>query len=166
MMPQSRFIKNDIFNSSFCVMICKTAALSIHLWTSMTSVKLCKTTDNEALADQKEYVSIVGGLKFATWVTRPDIMCATGHLSQFLNNLSSKHMEQKRVLKYLKDTLTFGITYRPSPRRLAGYSDVDWAGDIDTRRSITGYVVMLNNGAISWRSQRQGMVALSIMETE
>src|SRR5436190_14340887 len=111
-----------------------------------TSVKLTASKDDEALADPKEYASIVGGLMFAACVTRPDITCAVGQLSQFLNNPSSKHMlAVKRVLRYLQ-----------------GQS----AGDINTRRSTTGYVVMLNNGAVAWRSQRQPTVVLSTMEAE
>jgi hypothetical protein len=91
-----------------------------------TFVKLCKTTDDDALADQKEYASIVGGLMFAACVTRPDITCAAGQLSQFLNNPSSKHLAAaKRVLRYLKGTTTPGITYRPPPMRLTGYSDAN-----------------------------------------
>src|SRR5437667_5401797 len=112
-------------------------------------------------------VYIMGGLMFAACVTRPDIMCAAGQLSQFLNNPSSKHMAAaKRVLRYLKGTLTFGITYRPPPKRLTGYSDANWGGDLDTRRSTTGYVVMINNGAVAWKSQLQVTVALSTMEVE
>ena len=57
-----------------------------------TSIKLVKTTDAEATADPKEYQSIVGGLMFAAIVTRPDIMCAVGQLSQFNSNPSSKHL--------------------------------------------------------------------------
>ena len=132
-----------------------------------TSIKLMATTDADALADPTEYASIVGGLMFAACVTRPDIMCAVGQLSQFLNKPSSKHLlAAKRVLRYLKGTLTLGITYRPPPMRLTGYSDADWAGDVNTRRSTTGYVVMLNNGAVAWKSQRQATVALSTMESE
>jgi hypothetical protein len=132
-----------------------------------TSVKLTATTNDDAPADAKEYARIVGGLMFAACVTRPDIMCAVGQLSQFLNKPSSKHLHAaKRVLRYLKRTLTMGITYCPPPMKLTGYSDADWAGNIDIRRSTTGYVVMLNNGAIAWRSQRQVTVALSTMEAE
>jgi hypothetical protein len=132
-----------------------------------TSVKLLATTDSDALADEKEYASIVGGIMFAAVVTRPDIMCAASTLSQFLKNLSSKHLAAaKRVLRYFQGTLTLGITYRPPPTHLSGFSDADWAGDINTRRSKTGYVIMLNNGAIAWRSQLQLTVALSTMEAE
>ena len=132
-----------------------------------TSVKLSSITKDEASADPKEFASIVGGLMFAACVTRPDIMCAVGQLSQFLNNPSSKHLHAaKRVLRYLRGTSMLGITYRPPPMRLQGYSDADWAGDMDTRRSTTGYVVMLNNGAVAWKSRRQPTVALSTMESE
>ncbi len=83
-----------------------------------TSVKLIATTDDDALADAKEYASIVGGLMFAACVTQPDIMCAVGQLSQFLSNPSSKHVAAaKRVLRYIKETLTLGITYHPPPMR-------------------------------------------------
>ena len=50
--------------------------------------------------------------------------------------------------------------------KLNAFSDADWAGDVNTRRSTTGYVVMLNNGAIAWRSKRQVTVALSTTEAE
>jgi hypothetical protein len=104
---------------------------------------------------------------FAACVTRPDIACAVGQLSQFLNNPSSKHMHAaKRVLRYLQGASTLGITYRPPPLRLEGYSDADWAGNLNTRRSTTGYIVMLNNGAIAWRSRLQPTVTLSTMESE
>ena len=64
-----------------------------------TSVKLTAIKDDEAPADPKDYASIVGGLMFAACVTRPDIMCAVGQLSQFLNTPSSKHLlAAKRVL--------------------------------------------------------------------
>ena len=131
-----------------------------------TSVKLTSITNEEVPADAKEYVSIVGGLMFAACVTRPDIMCAVGLLSQFLNNLSSKHLHTaKRVLHYLKGTLTYRMAYRPPPLHLQGYSDADWAGDMDTWQSTTGYIVMLNNGAIAWKSRRQPTVALMTMES-
>jgi len=132
-----------------------------------TSVKFSSITEDEAPADPTEYASIVGGLTFAAYVTKPDIACAVSQLSQFLNNPSSIHMHAaKRVLRYLQGTATLGITYRPPPLRLQGYSDANWAGDMDTRRSTTGYIVMLNNGAIAWKSRRQPTVALSTMESE
>jgi len=61
----------------------------------------------------------------------------------------------------------YGITYCPPPLPVQGYSNADWADNIDTQRSTTqGYIVMLNNGAITWKSRRQPMVALSTIESE
>ena len=78
------------------------------------------------------------------------------------------HWEQaKRVLRYLKATETLGLQYGgQSPIELAGWSDADYASDVDGRRSRTGYVFMLNGAAISWKSQRQPTVALSTAEAE
>jgi len=132
-----------------------------------TSVKLVNATESEQLADQKEYQTVVGELMFAAIATRPDIMCAVGQLSQFNSKPSSKHLHAaKRVLRYLKGTTTLGIMYGKPPMRLNAFSDADWAGDVNTRKSTTGYVVMLNNGAIAWRSKRQVTVALSTTEAE
>jgi hypothetical protein len=95
------------------------------------SVKLTITAE-EAQADPYKYDSIVAGLTFAACVTGPDIACGVSQLSLFLKNPSSRHMPAaKRVLRYLQGTSTLGITYRPPPLRLQGYSDVKWAGDMD-----------------------------------
>ena len=121
-----------------------------------TSVNLVIVTEPEQLADQREYQTVVGELMFAAIATRPDIMCAVGQLSQFNSKLSSKHLRAaKQVLRYLKGTAPLSITYGKPPMKLSAFSDADWAGDVNTRKSTTEYVVMLNNGAIAWRSKRQ-----------
>jgi hypothetical protein len=76
----------------------------------------------------------------------------------------------KRVLRYLKGTKEMGLKFtRPadgSRNLLWGYVDSDWAGCVDTRKSTTGYVLMLNGAAIAWKSKRQNVVALSSAEAE
>jgi hypothetical protein len=72
----------------------------------------------------------------------------------------------KHVLRYLAGTSNCGITFKGTSTSVLGYSDADYAGDLDTRRSTTGYIFMMNNGAISWSSKRQATVAVSTTEAE
>jgi len=78
----------------------------------------------------------------------------------------------KRVIRYGQGTKEIGVKYRATGDcpgnsiELVGYSDADWAGDRDTRRSTTGYVFMLGGGCISWASKLQPTVALSSAEAE
>ena len=73
----------------------------------------------------------------------------------------------KRVLRYLKGTADFGLVYTKSDHsQLRGYSDSDWAGCTDTRRSTSGYIFMIGNNVISWGSKKQPVVALSTTEAE
>jgi hypothetical protein len=69
-------------------------------------------------------------------------------------------------MRYLKDTLDMELCLGGKDLQLHGYCDVDWAGDTQDRRSTTGYVFMLGNGAISWNSKRQPTIALSTTEAE
>eukprot|EP00961_Rhodomonas_salina_P131965 1776616-Rhodomonas_salina.1 len=75
----------------------------------------------------------------------------------------------KRILRYAKGTSEVGITYTANvtgPNQLYAYVDADHAGDPEGRRSVTGYAVMMNGGAISWESKRQKVTALSSAESE
>jgi hypothetical protein len=74
----------------------------------------------------------------------------------------------KRAYRYLQGTRTLSITYTKNEggAQITGYSDADWAGDKDTRKSTSGYLFMMNGGPISWRSRRQRVNALSSCESE
>ncbi|KAF1328946.1 Gag-pol polyprotein, partial [Globisporangium splendens] len=114
------------------------------------------------------YRSAVGALMYLMVGTRPDLAAAVGTLSQFAADPCPTHWQAlKRVPRYLQATPTHGIRFFGSGSgELIGYSDADWAGDIDTRRSTSGYVFVLNGGCISWRSKKQRAVALSTTEAE
>ena len=101
-------------------------------------------------------------------MTRPDLAAAVGVLSQFAADPCPTHWQAlKRVLRYLKSTETHGLQFSScGSAKLLGYSDADWAGDIESRRSTSGYVFTLNNGCVSWRSKKQRSVALSSTEAE
>ncbi|CAI0405434.1 unnamed protein product [Linum tenue] len=90
-------------------------------------------------------------------------------LSRFMESPTRQHqLAAKRVLRYLKGTTKSGIWYKRlgGESRLLGYTDSDYAGDVDDRRSTSGYVFFLAGGAISWASKKQPVVTLSTTEAE
>ena len=73
----------------------------------------------------------------------------------------------KRVLRYLKGTIDYGIFYKKNRnKQLIALTDSDYAGDIEDKRSTFGYVFMLSGGAVSWSSKKQPIVTLSTTEAE
>ena len=90
-------------------------------------------------------------------------------LGQFAANPTKSHYTgTKHVLRYLHGSSEHGITYKTSdePLKLVCYVDSDWAGDVDARKSTTGYVLTLAKGAVCWSSKRQSTTALSSTEAE
>ena len=112
------------------------------------------------------YPSLVGSLQHFANCTRPDIAYAVGVLGRYSKRPRQPHWEAAlRVLRYLRGTLTRGITYGGS-RGLRVFCDADHAGCIDTRRSTTGAVTVLHGGAVDWASTLQHTVAASTCEAE
>lgn len=115
----------------------------------------------------RPYRELIGGLVYLANATRPDIAFAASALSRFCSDPRKTHwILAKRVLRYLSGTSHLGITYSKTEENLVAYTDSDWAGDIDDRRSCTGNVLMLSGGPISWKSKKQASVSLSTMEAE
>lgn len=114
------------------------------------------------------YRELIGSLMYLAVGTRPDIAYAVGIASRFLEKPSVVHERAaKRILKYLKRTINFGISYLGSKtNELQCYSDADYAGCITTRRSTSGYAFIFGSGVISWGSERQQSVSLSTAESE
>jgi hypothetical protein len=133
-------------------------------------VKLSKNTNDE-LVDSTLYRQIIGSLRYLC-NTRVDICHSVGLLSRFMSEPRASHLTAaKRVLRYVKGTSNHGIllpNQRNSRLKLKayGYSDSDWGGDQDDRKSTAGYLFMLGNSPISWCSKKQGIVALSSCEAE
>ena len=98
---------------------------------------------------------------------RPDIAFAISVVIRHASNPDSLHWQAvKRIFRYLKGSLKLQLTFRGPLQVLSGYSDADWAGDHDTRRSTSGFVFNIGSGAISWSAKRQPTVALSSCEAE
>ena len=105
--------------------------------------------DGSGTIDDKKYRSLIGGLLYLSH-TCPDIAYGVGMLSRFMSNPSKHHLgAAKRVLKFVAGTMNYGIMYKATDNlQLIGYSDSDWAGCLDDRRSKTGNVFMLGTGPI------------------
>ena len=98
---------------------------------------------------------------------RPDLAYAMSVLSKYLDKPTYEHLRAaKYVLRYLRGTTDLTLVYKRGNTEIIGYSDADWAGDLDERRSTSGYLFTLNGTAISWRSKLQDTIALSIVKAE
>ena len=130
--------------------------------------KLVKATEDEDRIDQQLYQSAVGSLLFLSVGTRPDIAYAVSNVAKFSSQPTKKHWSAvKRIMRYLKGTVNFGLHYsKESPEKCVGYSDADWGGDLDDRKSTSGYLFQISGGPVSWRSKKQTSVALSTAEAE
>nr|CAN65883.1 hypothetical protein VITISV_017046 [Vitis vinifera] len=133
------------------------------------SLNQCPKNSLESQEMQKiPYASAVGSLMYAQVCTRPDIAYIVGMLGRYLSNPGMDHWRAaKRVMRYLQRTKEYMLTYRRLDQlELIGYSDSDFAGCQDSRRSTSGYIYLLAGGAISWRSAKQTLVTSSTMEAE
>lgn len=114
-----------------------------------------------------EYQRIVGSLMYIMLGIHGDVAYAVSMASRYLANPGPQHMKlARRILRYFNGTKGLKLTYKGQPQTLKGYTDADWAGCRDTRRSTAGYLFNIGSGAISWQSKRQSVVALSTCEAE
>lgn len=112
------------------------------------------------------YRELIGSLSYAANCTRPDISYAVNRLAQFCSNPGKGHWEAaKRVLAYLAGTSGHGLLFS-SGSSFIGYTDSDFGGDTDCRKSTTGFIFLLFGGAIAWGSKRQSCTTLSTTEAE
>jgi histone deacetylase 1/2 len=114
-----------------------------------------------------KYQAAIGSLLYISRNTRPDLSFLVGLLGRFASNPDSSHVDALTYAsRYLKSTLKHCIKFEKSDLTLIGYSDADWASDLNDRRSTTGYCIYLGKNLISWSSRKQKSVALSTMEAE
>ena len=112
------------------------------------------------------YREAVGNLMFLQVVSRPDIGFAVNVASRVLENPCEVHwLLVKRIMRYLKGTLDMGLLYCKTGG-FEAYSDTDYAGDKETRKSTTGVVCKYGSAAITWQSKRQQCVSQSTTEAE
>jgi histone deacetylase 1/2 len=118
-------------------------------------------------SDSTKYRSVVGGLQYLTLIG-PDLAFAVDKVCQFLHAPTSVHWSAvKRILRYIAFTLDVGLRIRKTSSTLVNaFSDADWAGSIDDRRSTRGFAVYLGSNLISWSARKQATVSRSSTEVE
>eukprot|EP00171_Calliarthron_tuberculosum_P012764 IDg12764t1 len=94
---------------------------------------------------------------------------STPMLAKYVENPGNSHWNcVKRVIRYLIQTKNFGLCYGGSTASITPhvYVDADWAGDSETRKSMSGFIAIMGESAVSWASRQQEVVALSSTESE
>jgi len=132
----------------------------------VTGCKLRKFDESKNV-EQTMYRSMIGSLLYAT-VTRSNIMHSVCQAGRFQASPKASHLlAVKIIFRYLKGTAEYGLWY-PSGRQLdlCAFTDVDWAGCIDDRKSTSGAAFFLGGCLVSWSSKKQSAISLSTVETE
>ena len=157
--------KNDIFISQAKYVVDILERFKIH------NSKRAPTPIVMGLKLRKEYCSgnvnltlykhMIGSLMYLI-ATRLDIMYAVSLVSRFMETPKETHCQAtERILRYVNGTKQCGTLYTAiSDFRLVGYTDSDWAGTVDDRKSTLGYVFHLGSGAISWAFKKHPIVSL------
>ena len=138
-----------------------------HLKTPMgTNEKLSKD-DNGVPVDPTLYRSMIGSLLYLT-ASRPDIAFSVGVCARYQANPKESHVGAvKRIIRYVNGTADYGIWFsKDTNSSLAGYSDADWAGNADDRKSTSGGCFYLGNNLVSWFRKKQNSISLSTAEAE
>ncbi|KAH9698871.1 Integrase catalytic domain-containing protein [Citrus sinensis] len=135
------------------------------------SCSQCPSTDEERNEMTKvPYANVVGCMMYAMVLTRPDLAHALSVVSKFMATPGKEHWKAvKWVLRYLKSTQQYGLVYGKSAGKIAGlcgYVDSNYAGDLDRRRSLTGYMFFLDGCLVNWKASLHHVVALSTTEAE
>ena len=116
------------------------------------SSKDCPNSDVEKAKMAKvPYASAIGSLMYAMIATRLDITFVVGVVSRYMSNPSNKNWEAvKGVMRYLNGTKELCIYFGSKEACVLGYTDADYVGDMDKRRSTSGYVFIFTGGVVSW----------------
>ena len=126
-----------------------------------------KTDEEKKCMTTVPYVEEIGNLMYAMLCTSQDICFAINMVGRYQSNPRPAHWAAvKRIFRYLRGTTDYTLCFHKGNLRLKGYSNADWVGDKDERKSTSGYAFILRGSAVSWCSNKQTYVALSTMESE
>ncbi|KAL5827802.1 hypothetical protein ACOSQ3_019653 [Xanthoceras sorbifolium] len=165
LLSQAEYIKKVL--SRFNMQDAKPVSTPLGVHFRLSKEQSPKTEEERTHMAKVPYASAIGSLMYAMVCTRPDIAQAVGAVSRYMNNPGKIHWEAvKWILRYLRGTTNKILCFKGGDTTLTGYVDADLAGNVDIRKSTTGYVYTLGGTAVSWVSQLQKIVALSTTEAE
>ncbi|KAK4377058.1 hypothetical protein RND71_003354 [Anisodus tanguticus] len=135
--------------------------------TPVDSKSKLSANEGAPVSDLTLYWSLVGALQYLTF-TMPDIAYDVQQVCLFMHDPRESHFAAlKRIIRYVKGTLDFGLHLYPSaPNKLLSHTDADWAGCSDTRHSTSDYCIFLGDNLISWSAKRQATLSRSNAEAE
>ncbi|GAU43423.1 hypothetical protein TSUD_334860 [Trifolium subterraneum] len=127
-------------------------------------LQLSKSIEEEDV-DPTSYRQLIGSLRYLC-NTRPDLAYSVGIVSRFMDKPKSSHLiAVKRILRYVKGTIDYGVFFPANDRKneckLMGYTDSNWCGDVEDRKSTAGYIFYFGEAPISWCSKKEPVVVLS-----
>ncbi|RVW15249.1 Retrovirus-related Pol polyprotein from transposon TNT 1-94 [Vitis vinifera] len=156
----SRFEMNNVKTVS--------TPLGQHFRLSITQAP--ETHEEKRFMERIPYASMVGSVMYTMVCSRPDLAYAVSMISRYMSCPGKPHWQAvKWLFQYLAGTRSLGLVYGGNSQletQLQGFVDADYAGNIDTRKSLTGYVFTVFGGAVSWKANLQSVVALSTTEAE
>ena len=148
-------------------MLSETGKLGAKPCSTLMAPNVQLTKEGELFEDPKRYRRLVGKLNYLT-VTRPDIAYSVSVLSQYMSSPTINHWAAvKHILCYLKEAPRRGILHKKHGNtRIKCFSNANWAGSKEDRRSTPGYCVFFGGNLISWKSKKQSVVSQSSAESE
>ena len=131
-----------------------------------TTTKLHKDPKGKSI-DQTLYRSMIGSLLFLT-ASRPDISYSVGACARYQVDPKELHLEAvKRIIRYVSSTVEFRVHYSfETNSKIDGFSDVDWAGNVDDQKSTSGGCFYVGNNHVAWHSKKQNSISLSTVEAK
>lgn len=159
-MSQQHYLKKVL--QKFKMEECKTASTPIE-----KNLHLEKGDSNNC--SSHPYRELMGCLTYATITTRPDLCASVNYFSSFQSCYGEQHFNYaKHILRYINGTIDLKMIYRKNSEAeiLIGYSDADWGGDKNDRKSISGYVFKVFGNTVSWASRKQATISQSSTEAE
>lgn len=168
-LSQGKYIKKVI--DRFNMQSSKPVSTPMAAHFKLSVVQCPQTEEDKRQMTSIPYSSAIGSLMYAMVCTRPDLAHAVSLVSRFMHCPGKEHWNAvKWILRYLKNTVDVGLVFdkklHPHSNQVVGYVDADYAGDLDRRRSLSGYIFSLCGSAISWCASLQSIAALSTTEAE